>query len=356
MGVGPLNAVLTKRTFRWTLRARKGSRAKGSRKDVDLVNVFLTGSTGVVGHRLVPLLLRSGHTVTAVAHRPETLGDLEQQGARAVVVDLFDAETVRRAVSGHDVVVNLATHIPASTLQMFLPGGWRENDRLRREASAVLVDAALVAGVHRFIQESFAPVYPDRGDSWIDETTPIEPVRYNRTIADAEAATERFSDQGGTGVVLRFGAFYGPDAYQTLDMMRWVDKGWAPMPGPRGAYLSSISHDDAATATAAALSVPAGTYNVVDDEPVTHEVFFETMAAALQVAPPRFPPPWLTVFFGSMGEMAARSTRIANRKLRAHSDWSPKYPSVREGMPQAVREARSGNERATGARAREHHV
>ena len=56
---------------------------------------------------------------------------------------------------------------------MFLPGAWRMTDLLRREASAALVDAALAAAAARYVQESSALVYPDRGDSWIDESTPF---------------------------------------------------------------------------------------------------------------------------------------------------------------------------------------
>jgi 2-alkyl-3-oxoalkanoate reductase len=46
---------------------------------------------------------------------------MERDGAAAIDVDLFDADAVRRAVVGHDAVVNLATHIPNSTTKMFLP-------------------------------------------------------------------------------------------------------------------------------------------------------------------------------------------------------------------------------------------
>jgi nucleoside-diphosphate-sugar epimerase len=219
---------------------------------------------------------------------------------------------------------------------MFLPWGWRENDRLRRRGSATLVDAALAAGVRHFVQESFAPVYPDCGDRWIDETVPTEPVRYNRTVADAEASATRFSERGGRGVVLRFGAFYGPDAFQTVAMTQAVRRGWAPMPGSPDAFLSSVTHDDAATAVAAALGLPAGIYNVVDDEPVTHREFFDSLAAILGVAPPRLPPRWITPLLGSLGEMAARSERISNRKLRTACDWRPKYASVRDGWPAVV--------------------
>jgi 2-alkyl-3-oxoalkanoate reductase len=294
------------------------------------MRIFLTGATGVIGRRLVPLLREAGHHVTAVARWRGAHAQLERHGATAVAVDLFEPGAVRRAVAGHDAVVNLATHIPDPS-RMFLPWAWRENDRLRREASAVLSDACVASDVTRFIQESFAPVYPDCGDQWIDESTPIKPVRYNRSILDAESSARRFGFSGRTAVVLRFGAFYGPDALQTTQFIKYVSKGWAPLPGPATAYVSSVSHDDAAAAVAAAITLPAGTYNVVDNEPVTHKVYAESLAEALQVAPPKLLPPWVTPLFGSLGALAARSVRISNRRFRSASDWTPRYSSVRQG-------------------------
>jgi nucleoside-diphosphate-sugar epimerase len=237
------------------------------------MKILITGATGVVGRRVVPLLRDTGHDVTGLARSPTGRALLARHGATAIDLDLFDPAAVRRAMAGHDAVVNLATHIPRSTVQIFLPWAWRENDRLRRVGSATLVDAAVAVGVSRFVHESFAPVYPDRGDQWIDETEHIEPVRYNRTVADAEAATARFSENGGSGVVLRFASFYGPDAFQTVAMMDAVRRGRGPMPGPPNAVVSSVSHDDAASAVAAAITLPPGIYNVVDNEPVTHESF-----------------------------------------------------------------------------------
>jgi 2-alkyl-3-oxoalkanoate reductase len=254
------------------------------------MKILVTGATGVVGRRLVPLLRKAGCDVTAVARSPIGRMQLEQDGATTIEVDLFDPAAVRRAVAGHDVVVNLATHIPHSTGRIFLPWAWRDNDRLRRVASATLVEACIAPGVSRFIQESFAPVYPDQGDRWIDETVPVSPVRYNRSVADAEASADRFSRSGRVGIVLRFGAFYGPDAFQTADFIKWVKRGWAPMPGSASAYISSVSHDDAAAAAAAATTLPPGVYNVVDDRPVTHREFFESLAEAIGVPAPKLPP------------------------------------------------------------------
>jgi nucleoside-diphosphate-sugar epimerase len=299
------------------------------------MRVFVTGATGVIGRRVVPMLRRSGWDVTAVARSPEGRRQVERHGAVPVHVDLFDVEALIRAVAGHDAVINLATHIPRGA-KVFLRSAWRENDRLRREASSAIADACTATAVGRLIQESFAPVYPDRHYEWIDETTPLEPVRYNRSVLDAEAAAARVSKSGRAGVVLRFAAFYGADATQTADVVSWVKRGRAPLPGDAAAFISSVSHDDAAAAVVAALTAPAGVYNIADDEPVTHRMFVDALADALGVPPPKLPPRWATPLFGSLGAMLARSLRISNARFRDATSWAPQWASVRQGWPAVV--------------------
>ncbi|HEY3784786.1 MAG TPA: NAD(P)H-binding protein [Steroidobacteraceae bacterium] len=300
------------------------------------MKIFLTGATGVVGRRAVPLMLQAGHELTLLMHRPAPADVFAPIGVHTVQADLFDRGAVYEAVCGHEAVVNLATHIPATTLRMLLPGAWNENDRIRREGAANLADAASAAGVKRLVQESFALVYPDQGDRWINEDSPIEPVRYNRTVPDAERAAQRFTANAGTGVVLRFGAFYGPDARQTRDMIGLVRRGWAPLPGAPEAYFSSISHDDAASAVLAGLGLQAGIYNVVDDEPMERREFAGSLATAVGVGRPKSLPAWMTRVTGSLGEIMSRSERISNRKLRESSRWAPAFPSVRTGWPATV--------------------
>jgi nucleoside-diphosphate-sugar epimerase len=219
---------------------------------------------------------------------------------------------------------------------MLLPGAWRENDRVRREGSGNLVRAALGAGVQRLIQESFAPIYDSHGSAWIDESAPLHPAHYNRTILDAERAAGRFADAGRTAVVLRFAGFYGPDSGNLRDMLRAIRHGWAPLPGPADSYVSAVSHDDAATAVLAALDLPSGVYNVVDDEPLSHRAFVDALADAAGVAHPRLLPAWTANLGGSLTRMLARSVRISNRKLRQASGWAPRYHSVRDGFPAAL--------------------
>ena len=290
------------------------------------VRVLIIGATGVIGSRVVAALIARGDAVSAVSRSPENRKRLEAAGARAVDVDLFDSAALAAQLAGHDAVVNLATHVPPSS-RALLPGAWRATNALRRTLPPRVAAAAAAARVARYVQESFAPVYPDRGDRWIDENVPIRPARYNRGVAAAEAAALSFPG----GVVLRFGYFYGPDSDFTRDMIAMVRRGWSPLPGRPEAYTSPVSHDDAAGAVVAALGVPAGIYNVVDDEPVTHREFAGSLAALLGVRPPKFAPAWTARLLGSIGQTLARSQRISNRKLRGASAWAPKFPSVREG-------------------------
>jgi len=301
--------------------------------------VLVTGATGVVGRRLLPKLVALGHRVTAVGRTASKRAWIESAGARGVSFDLFDAGAARCAIEDAEaeVVVNLATHIPSSSLKMMLPWSWRENDRIRREGSAALVEAAVAAGARRFIQESFAPVYEAGGSDWISETWPQRPSPTNRTVLDAERSAARFTDRGGIGVVLRFAGFYGPDPFLE-EMMGMVRKGWTPIPGPPGAYWSSISQDDAAGAVLAALDLPAGTYNVCDDEPLTRGEFGAVLAAAAGARVPKPFPSWMAALGGKAVDLLSRSLRMSNAKLKGACGWAPRYPSAREGIPEAVRE------------------
>jgi len=130
-------------------------------------SILIAGGTGVIGRRVVPQLVASGHRVTAVARSAAGRAALEGLGAIAVDVDLFDRSAVARVAREQDVVVNMATHVPPSR-QALLPWAWRENSRVRRLGSANLAAAVLAGGASRLIQESFAPIYEGAGDQWID--------------------------------------------------------------------------------------------------------------------------------------------------------------------------------------------
>ena len=303
-------------------------------RELDGVNVFVAGATGVLGRRAVALLVAQGHDVTGIARTDEREALLRRLGAAATRIDIFDIDAVRAAVTGFDVVCNLATHIPPPR-QMAKNGAWADNDRLRTEASRNLADAAAGGGAARFIQESIAFLYRSAGDAVIDESSPVDPIANVKTAAVAEANAARVNDAGGAAVILRFAAFYGPDSDSTETMVRLARRRIALGAGP-DAFVSSITTDDAASAVVAALSAPAGIYNVGDDEPVTRREFFACLARALDVHPPFIAPAALSKLGGEKASVLARSQRVSNARLRQATGWAPRYRSVREGWPMVV--------------------
>ena len=299
------------------------------------MRIFVAGATGILGRRAVAALVDAGHDVTGVTRSAEKAALLEKLGATAEAVDVFDAAAVARAVAGHEVVANLATHIPTLS-RMRLRSAWRENDRIRGEVSRNLVDASLATGVSRYIQESIAFMYADAADAWIDEDAPLDVLDYVEAGIEAEAQARRVTDAGKTGIVLRFGMFHAPESDQTQMVVRMAGRRVFAMFGPRDGYLPAVSVDDCATAVVAALGAPPGVYNVVDDEPLTRTEYATALAEALGVKRLRFPPAVAARAAGSPGSMLARSQRVSNARFKQATGWAPRYSSFRDGWPAMV--------------------
>ena len=301
------------------------------------MRVFVAGATGVLGLRAVARLVAAGHQVTGVARSPEKDAVLEALGARPVRVDLFDANAVRTAVAGHDAVVNVATKIPP-VAQMARMSAWDENERIRREASANLVDGAIAAGATVFVQESLAFLYGDHGDGWIDAaSTPSESSVFSGAVEAAEENVARFSAQGGRGVVLRFGRFYAPDSDQAAATMQAARHGLVFDVGGSDTYTPMIDADDAASAVVAALDAPAGTYDVVDDEPFTRAEQAAALAASVGRRRLWRAPKWA---FPQRASYLAASQRVSNRAFRDATDWRPSSPNLRLGYRKLVQAMR----------------
>jgi nucleoside-diphosphate-sugar epimerase len=297
------------------------------------MKVFIAGATGVLGRRVIDVLVSRGIEVTGVAREPSKHSALAARGARPIALDLFDAPAVRAAVAGHDVVCNLATAIPLGA-RAGDPGAWEDNDRIRREGSRNLVDAALERGASRYVQESVVFLYADGADRLLDESSEIAPSGITSAALVAESEAARFAEHGGTAVALRFGQFYGFDSGHTVAAIEAALAGRPVEIGPGSAFRSSVTTDDAASAVVAALHAGSGVYNVVDDRPLRRAEYVDAACHALGVPPP-------TVRSASVDQPGAlsvmvRSLRVSNRRFEEATGWQPRSPSAWEGWAHVV--------------------
>jgi nucleoside-diphosphate-sugar epimerase len=294
------------------------------------MRVFVTGGTGAIGCHAVPALVGAGHTVTALARTPEKAAALIKQGAEPVSVSIFDRSALAAAFAGHDAVVNLASAIPPMT-RFMSARAWRDNDRVRTEGSAAVVDAAIAAGVERVLQESVSMLYPDRGAEWIDEDVQPDPFPMARANLAAEANAHRFSAAGGTGVVLRFGWFYGSGARHSEQFLALARCHICVVMGSPETYVSSIQMTDAGAAVTAALRARAGTFNIVDDEPLTKREYADALAAAARTTAWLRIPGRAALLLGDRSTSLTRSLRVSNARFKTATGWTPRYPSARVG-------------------------
>jgi nucleoside-diphosphate-sugar epimerase len=295
------------------------------------MKVFATGATGAMGRPAVLALIAAGHRVTALARSDHKAEWLRRQGATPVQVSLFERPSLAAAFRGHDAIVNLATALPA-TRDFHKMSAWAENIRIRTQGSATVVDAALEAGVTRIVQESVSMIYRDGADQWIDESWPVDDFPAAKSNLAAEASANRFIAAGGAGVILRFGWFYGPGATHSEELLstarRW---GICTALGAPETYVSSIHVADGGRAVEAALSVPAGTYNIVDDCPLTKREFAAALARAAGRRTYLRAPGRLALLLGDGMTSLTRSLRVSNARFKQAAGWRPEFPSAREG-------------------------
>lgn len=191
--------------------------------------IFLAGATGVIGSRLVPLLVSAGHTVGAMTRSSDKADWLASLGAEPIVCDVFDRAGLAEAVKAFspDIVLHELTDLPDAFEE--IPKSQALNARIREEGTRNLVDAMDGLSHARIIAQSIA---------WTTDSGPgADAVTY---LEEAVLAVD--------GVVLRYGAFYGPGTYY---------EGELPS-APR------VQIDTAAARTVEFLDAPSGIVTIVD--------------------------------------------------------------------------------------------
>lgn len=216
------------------------------------MRIFLAGATGVIGRRLVPILVTAGHEVTGMTRTDARAAAIRAQGGHAVVCDAFDRDRLAEAVASArpDVVIHQLTDLGVPDPSRIDVALLERNARLREIGTSNLVAAAAAADARRVVAQSVAWLYaagpePHHED---DDLVLLSPSSVTeRGVLSLERQV--MGDPRFDGVVLRYGRLYGPDT--------WAD---VP-PEPPTVHVE-------AAALAAALAVDrgaVGAYNIVDD-------------------------------------------------------------------------------------------
>ena len=234
------------------------------------MRVFVTGATGALGRYLVPGLVAAGHEVTATTRTPGKVAQLREAGAEPVVLDGLDREAVIAAVlaAAPEVIVHEMTALAGMRSLRNPDKLFAVTNELRTRGTDNLLAAAARAGTRRVIAQGYAGAGPDKrsGGGLKTEEDPPD-WRPIRSFVQAPAAIRHVEEAVPSavpeGIVLRYGAFYGPGASDVLlEMLR---KRQVPVVGGGTGVWSFVEITDAAAATLAAVDRGApGIYNVVD--------------------------------------------------------------------------------------------
>jgi 2-alkyl-3-oxoalkanoate reductase len=308
------------------------------------MRIFVAGATGALGRHLVPLLVKNGHEVVGTTRSPEKAATVRDAGAESVVLDAFDRDAVIAAVvrAEPEVVVHELTALAGFTDVRKFDQGFRVTNRLRTEGTDHLLAAARAARARRFVAQSFAGwPYARAGGPVKREEDPLDPdppaaLRSTlRAIRHLEAAV--LGAAGMTGIVLRYGAFYGPGTSlgQGGSQTDAVRHRRFPIVGGGTGVWSFVHIEDAAAATVAAIERGApGVYNIVDDDPAPVSAWLPGLAGAVGARPPWRIPAWLArLVVGEHGVVVMTDARGAsNAKAKRDLGWHPAYPSWRTGF------------------------
>ncbi|HEX4759498.1 MAG TPA: NAD(P)-dependent oxidoreductase [Thermoleophilaceae bacterium] len=307
------------------------------------MKVFVAGATGVIGRSLVPMLVREGHEVVGITRSAPRTGLMRDLGAHGMVADAFDAKRLRTVVAETqpDVVIHQLTDIPKS----FDPNDFDRHNKLRREGTRNLMDAAKAAGVPRVIAQSVAFMYARGGSELHEEADPLavdlpdpggDAVRAVAELEEAVTGTD-----GVDGLVLRYGYFYGPGTAYAADgaQGKMLINRRFPIVGNGDGVFSFIHVDDAATAAVRALDRGApGIYNVVDDDPAPLREWLPELAKAIGAPEPRRVPTFVARMVGGryVVQMLTRAQGASNAKAKAELDLDLRWPSWRRGFHEAL--------------------
>ena len=316
--------------------------------------VLATGASGVIGRRLLPALVAGDHEVFGLARSEQAAERVSELGAEPVLGDVLDRGAVESAVAEvlPTTIVHQATALSRPVTHPRKMGPiFETTNRIRSEGTRYLVDAAERHGVQRFIAQSITFAYRHEGPPDLDEGAPLDldaRGAWGEMVRAVSALEESvMGARNVQGVVLRYGAFYGPETAYAPDgpLGQLVLRRRMPIVGSGEGRTSFIHLGDAVGAVLDALEGGWGIYNIVDDHPAPAAQWLPLLAETLGAPPPRRLPAAIVRLLA--GELTVRLTTTqrgaVNAKAKADLGFRPEYPDWREGFAELLGDGRGAH-------------
>lgn len=247
-----------------------GSLPVGQRK-----RVLITGAGGFLGGRAVEMLRdQYGWDVLPLVREPKGAARLARRPEEILLGDICSRADMDRALKGCDAVVHCAVGT-----------SWQpeETRRVTVDGTRIVAEAALAAGVKRFVHISTLFVHQRDGVPEIDETTPLTPPAqdaYGQNKLAAEQALAVVAAQGLSTIVLRPTRIYGPFSKTfTTRPLQALSEGRLAVGGDPDVPANMVYVDNVVAAIACALDAPdslkGSAYLVTDPEQSSLREFYE---------------------------------------------------------------------------------
>lgn len=283
---------------------------------------------GYLGRRTAQAWIRQGATVFACTRSDQKSRELSQLGIQPLIGDICQPATLR--------------DLPVVDIVLQSVGYDRNSGQTRDQVTLQGMRNVLQQvgrNCLRFIQISSTSVYGQTSGEWVDEESASHPTAEGGqlTLAAEKLVHEHYPAGGPVNAtVLRLAGIYGPDrVLARLESLRAAE----PIAGNPDSWLNLIYVDDAVSAIMACSTVdaPAGTFNVVDDQPIARRDYYTHLADMVGAPVPEF----------DTSDASARGSgglnkRCSNRKLRQLLGWTPRYETFKTGLSAALEESVKG--------------
>lgn len=180
------------------------------------MRVTVAGGTGFIGTHLVQRLVDDGHEVTAIVRSPALIPSLRLKGVTAVTSDVEDAASLDSAMSGSEIVFNLARAKAHGTRP-------RDVFAVNVDGARNVARAAARSGARRLIHCSSSAVYGSR----VGIVREDSPLRTDSAYARSKLMGEQAVSEecGSRAVIARITAVLGPGGRSWLPLFRSAGAG-----------------------------------------------------------------------------------------------------------------------------------